>query len=278
MTRLLCLVLLMWSALAFALQPFGLMRKGVPGALRMSALTDLHTALFNKVNAALNLKVSIPAAPLTADKWVCNAEWFDEAKGSKLTGVTKALVATADGSDEYGTLNCWMGPKYFLPHMLLTVGKNAAGQHCVTADYIPRGPNAFGADDSYLSQHYGNDVLAWYENAMSAPGAIVLPPPKSFSARLLRSPTHLSVGGLSFDDVVDISHKHVDRWLTWIGEGKESEPRQRGALNGRDDKLRVFAFRAAVAEASEKFGADVGKLVGAAITGPVAEAYVGGGG
>lgn len=246
--------------------------------LRMSGnVLDLQKSLFNQINDALNLKTS-QAQTFTSNGWKAETEWLDEVKGSKLTGLSKALVQSADGKDSYCYLNGWMGPKYFLPHMLLKVGMNAAGHYCVNADYVPRGPNAFGSDDSYLGTHYGNDVLAWYENAHDRDGSVILPPSKSFAARMLRSPIHVNVGNLSYDDAADIASKHVTRWLSWIAEGRESEARQRGALNGRDDKLRQFAFRAAVSEAAERFGSEVGKDVGAGITGPVAEAYVGGGG
>ena len=68
------------------------------------------------------------------------------------------------------------------------------------------------------------------------------------------------------------------RWLAWVADGRETEARQRGGINGRDDKLRQFAFRAALHDATDKFGPDEALAVAAGMTGPVAEAYVGGGG
>lgn len=48
-------------------------------------------------------------------------------------------------------------------------------------------------------------------------------------------------------------------------------------MNGRDDKIRQFAFLAAVSDYSKLVGVEGGRILGAAVTGPVAEAYVGGG-
>lgn len=242
----------------------------------MGDVSTLHKTLFDKVNDALNLKEAGAKQDYSFNSWSSSSTWYDEVRGSKLTGVTFATVKS--DNEEICYLNGWMGPKYFVPHMLLTIAKQANGKFAVTADYVPRGPNAFGSDDTYLGTYYGQDVMAWNENAMNIAGAAPLAPSKSFAARLLRSPAMVAIGEVSFDDAQGIADKHVARWLTWIAEGKESEARQRGALNGRDDKLRMFAFRAAVSENTERFGGEVGKSVGAGITGPVAEAYVGGGG
>lgn len=247
------------------------------GSMSMNDVEGLHAQLYEKVNAALNLKEAGGGIKReTFNAWTAASTWYDEQKGSKLTGVAVGVIKSE--TECLCTLNGWMGPKYFVPHMLLTVSKQANAKYSVVADFVPRGPTAFGSDDSYLGTYYGQDVMAWHENAYAADGAMPLPPSKSFAARLLRSPAQVAVGELSFDDVAEIATKHVTRWLEWVAEGKESEARQRGALNGRDDKLRMFAFRAAVSENAERFGGEVGKSVGAGITGPVAEAYVGGGG
>ena len=60
-------------------------------------------------------------------------------------------------------------------------------------------------------------------------------------------------------------------------EAKPVEARQRGAINTRDDKQRQFYYRSAVAESVAKLGPKMGQTIGACSTGPVAEAYVGGG-
>lgn len=243
----------------------------------MSDVETLQRELFDKVNTALNLKEAGGGVKSDSfNAWTAASTWYDEAKGSKLTGVSSSIIKS--DKETICQLNGWMGPKLFVPHMLLAVSKQANAKYSVVADFVPRGPNAFGADESYLGTYYGQDVLAWHENAYACSGAVPLPPSKSFASRLLRSPAQVAVGELEYDDAAEIATKHVTRWLDWIVEGKESEARQRASLNVRDDKLRMFAFRAAVSENAERFGGEVGKSVGAGVTGPVAEAYVGGGG
>ena len=61
------------------------------------------------------------------------------------------------------------------------------------------------------------------------------------------------------------------------------EARQRGAINTRDDKIRQFIYRATVSEYAGLFAKagvsdpDLVSRLGAASTGPISEAYVGGG-
>lgn len=239
-------------------------------------LADLQNVLFDEINAALGLKESISNSYAGSTGWSVDAKWYDESKGNKLTGVTKAILSNDQETVFY--LNGWMGPSFFVPHMLLEVSKNSDGKYSLNADLIPRGPNAFGTDDTYVQTYYGNEVLSWYENAYGYPNVVPLPPSKSFSSRLLRSPVQVAIGNLDYDSVQAIASKHVSRWLEWIKTAKPAEARQKGALNGRDDKLRQFAFRGTVLEASNRFGPEDGRLVGGYITGPVAEAYVGGGG
>jgi hypothetical protein len=74
----------------------------------------------------------------------------------------------------------------------------------------------------------------------------------------------------------------VERWLQWVEGAEKLEARQRGAVNMRDDKLRQFAFRWAVSQYSGlleglRDSDGLALRLGAASTGPVAEAYVGGG-
>ena len=46
-------------------------------------------------------------------------EWWDEKKGSKLTGVSKNLILGPNGISS-NVLNVWMGPGYMIPHLLVT--------------------------------------------------------------------------------------------------------------------------------------------------------------
>ena len=200
--------------------------------------------------------------------------WLDEKMGSKLTGVSSSTINKGD--DAVSFVNAWMGPTSFVPHMMLSVGKNCEG-HFLEADYMPRGQFAFGSDASYVENYYDTpEILTWYADAVSKGKHMV--PPDSFSGRLLRSPVYIKMGGLSEGDAMALAQQHLSRWLEWIENATPSEARQRGGLNVRDDKLRQFAFRANLVYAKSITSSDDdAKALAAGLTGPLAEAYVGGG-
>mmetsp|Transcript_28260 Transcript_28260/g.28546 ORF Transcript_28260/g.28546 Transcript_28260/m.28546 type:complete len:280 (-) Transcript_28260:72-911(-) len=248
-------------------------------SLFMSSSATLHS-LFDNVNADMGLKLTdftdvYEGRTWQVGEWSGTTEWYDEAMGSKLTGVSKNTISGPGGYTS-SSLNVWMGPGLMVPHMLLTVGEEQEGSF-ITADYVARGAVPLGSDSTYLDTYYGQEVLQWYDSACSQPGAMHFAPPSSMSGRLLRSPVHLSLAGLSSETVTSLATEHVTRFLTWIKEGRPVEARQKGALNARDDKLRQFYYRSAVADSVTLVGPDFGPTLGACSTGPVAEAYVGGG-
>lgn len=99
----------------------------------------------------------------------------------------------------------------------------------------------------------------------------------SFNHRLLHSPIYFSGNNLPFETVSSLATAHFDRWLDYIASAKPLEARQKAGYNSRDDKLRQFAFGAHLNEYSAKYGKDNGRKLAAAFTGPLSEAYVGGG-
>lgn len=249
----------------------------------MSAdVNTLQSSLFDSISNQLGLKATDFTEVYDTKKWQKGAysgscEWFDESKGSKLTGVAKYSFS---GSDTHSTtINCWMGPGFMVPHMMLTVSSNSVtGKASIVADYIPRGPSPIGSDSTYTERYFSSgEVLSWYDSAMQVPGAVQGQISPSFSGRLLRSPVHLSITGIDMSDASNIASQHVTRWLKWLNEATQVESRQRGAINVRDDKLRQYAYRASVTDASALVGNEFGKTLGASWTGPVSEAYVGGG-
>lgn len=165
-----------------------------------------------------------------------------------------------------------------VPHLLLTIASDPSYEGIsVTADYMVRGPTPIGTDMTYVELYYGKEVNDWYNSIMDMPNMKHMPPKASFSGRLLQSPVHLSVSGLTLDETTTITTDHVNRWLKWMKEAKGVEPRQRGAINGRDDKQRQFYYKAALADSISLVGKDFGKTLGICVTGPIAEAYIGGG-
>eukprot|EP01041_Mallomonas_annulata_P010898 gene10898-22749_t len=136
--------------------------------LRSSAdISELHNNLFDSVNNALGLKLTdftevYGGKTWTEGAWSGSTEWWDETKGSKLTGVSKNSISGPDGQHT-STLNVWMGPGYVVPHLLLSIGVNPKEYDgwSVTADYVVRGSTPIGSDQSYVDDFYGKDVLQW---------------------------------------------------------------------------------------------------------------------
>ena len=252
--------------------------KAIFRTLAMSELSELHGSLFNKMDEHFKLKRTdyMPEYySWTENDYSGSCEWHEEKMGGKLTGISKNAIMKNEAY-ECVTLNGWMGPAYSVPHLCLTIEKSG-DDLSVNADLVVRGAVPIGTGD-YVDRFYGPDVISWYDK--SADLGEVLAPPKSFSARLLRSPVALSVGKLTMNSVTQITNEIVDKWLGWIadkdGVGAQIDSRQRGAMNSRDDKQRQYAYRAAVDMFTEKLGSG-GNDVAAAFTGPIAEAYVGGG-
>lgn len=85
------------------------------------------------------------------------------------------------------------------------------------------------------------------------------------------------MNGLDETTTIELVQGHVDRLLSWLDQAQPIAARLRGSFNLRDDKLRQYYFRGQMQEQVALLGADLGKVVAAANTGPTAEAYVGGG-
>jgi hypothetical protein len=201
-----------------------------------------------------------------------SATWWSESSPNFLTGVTTATMQR--GSEELYTINIWMGPSYDVPHLLLSFGTSK-----LIADYVPRGGNVLGSDPQYLSMYFENpDVQSAYTQAYFSGASQPLLPPPELETRLLFSPSRIAVSGLSSETVTSLARQHVTRFLSWVDQSQPIPARSRGAFNLRDDKLRQYYFRGQVQQQiRESNNADLGRMIAASITGPVAEAYVGGG-
>ena len=253
--------------------------------LRMSNLASTHSSLFNKIKSALDLKPTefaskYDAATFSKNGFEGTCEWWDETKGSKLTGVSSNVIQNKGTGFAMYSINCWMGPAYNCPHMLLSLMVNPFPFQGVgiRADLLARGPTPLGSDQTVVETYYGKEVIAWYDKAVAITGATPLPPLPTFSGRLLRSPVELAIAGLDESAAASLTAEHVERWLQYVLEAKQNEARSRGAINTRDDKQRQYQFRAELFDCTAWVGADFGGSLGAARTGPIAEAYVGGGG
>jgi len=252
-------------------------------------LEDVHDTLFKSIQDQLHLKPTDFTEFHRVRTWTAapsegRCEWFDEVKGSKLTGVSKYSFTRSNFDKASFSIDGWLGPSLLAPHMLLRFGcdPNAFAGYSLSLDFIPRGPIPLGSDANVMEKYFGSDVIQFYDSIANKPDVRHLPPSPSFSSRLLRSPLHVSVAGLGADDVLTFSKVHVERWLRWLGEATPVDARQRGAINSRDDKLRQYQYRSILAYYQEQLEGstaddDTTRRLSAGSTGPIAEAYIGGG-
>ncbi len=211
-------------------------------------------------------------------------EWWTEANPKFLTGVSKNTRRRSKGTgdvEEEFTLNIWMGPSYDVPHLLLSIGQKQQGQYTLLADYIPRGMTPLGSDPQYLGKYFGDDVDQWWNKVCTNAEQFAPPQSSSIASRIIQSlsPARISVLSGSKEMVEEASTQHVDRFLKWI-QRESSSPiaaRLRGSFNSRDDKLRQYFYRGELERNVAELGQDVGARVAAGATGPISEAYVGGG-
>ena len=258
---------------------------------RVSPQSQLHStssstadSIFGQIQGALGLQLTDFTSTYLGDsnEWLCektavkgSAEWYSEASPKYLTGVSKTSQVSAQGS-QYA-INVWMGPSYDVPNMLLSFGASVDGVAFVVADYVPRGATPLGSDGQYMEAYFGPDVIGAWDSASSIDGAVSVPPDMSFESRLLYSPARIAIAGLTEADAANIAYEHVTRFLGWVANAQPIPARSRGSFNMRDDKLRQFFFRGEVKKNCASFGPELGMDVAAVNTGPVAEAYVGGG-
>merc|ERR1712157_320 len=161
---------------------------------------------------------------------------------------------TQNNAEEF-TINIWMGPSY----------------------YVARGATPLGSDPQYTEKYYSNSLIQAWTEYYSKPGVISIPPSPSFYLRILTGPNRIALANLSKQDAEQIINTHIGTFASWLDGATPTVARSRGAFNLRDDKLRQFYFNAMTSIFVQEFGDDLGKALGASYTGPVAEAYVGGG-
>lgn len=273
---------LVGSASSFAFTP----RKighGVSGSSLQMSMRPVLDNLAGQVTAQLGLQATDFTQVYQTQTWFDGgssgaAEWMAEASPQYLTGVNKC-IRNYNGKEEL-TLNIWVGPSYDVPHMLLTFGEDSpgSGRYHLMADYVPRGMTPIGSDPQYMEAYYGPDVTDAWARASSALGASSLAPPPSMFSRVLISPARISLTGLSMQDAEAAASAHVQRFLSWLTTSQPLMARLRGSFNSRDDKLRQFYFRGEFETNSRILSnGEIARNVAMAHTGPISEAYVGGG-
>lgn len=206
------------------------------------------------------------------------SQWLDETKGSKFTGVSHCITNTPDGWN-IQSVNVWMGPTVLTPHMTLSVHNKIDSPSRLILDYIPRGSQPLGSDSTFFNKFYNNkEYLETYQNILSSESVTKFDKSSNIFGRLLQSPMHISVANVSPETAYNNAYRHALRFISWVKEAPIVEPRQRALVNTRDDKLRQFAFQSNLHAAMEIFPTvSEAQTLAAAWTGPLAEAYIGGG-
>lgn len=246
--------------------------------LRMSAneLAATQAELSNKIGSTLGLKLTDYTQTMGMERWanggdsgVC--QWFDEASPQFLNGLS-VCSTTAGGATKF-QLNGWVSPSFEVPHMLTTLTATAAGIE-VRLDYVARDDLAY-CGGAYMESYFGNDVTTAWTSAMSQ--GTPLPPVREWQGRLLESNAAIAVLVPDAATAIRLVTAHVDRWLGWLASAQPIIARRRGAMNGRDDGVRRIAYEFEVESAIALVGRETGINLGAAVIGPISEAYVGGG-
>lgn len=240
-------------------------------------VAQVQADLAGKVGQQLGLKLTDYTQTLGMESWAQGAasgtaKWMDEASPQLLNGVS--VAATSNGMATRFQLNGWVSPSFEVPHMLTSMTVTPAGVE-VRMDYIGRDDLAY-CSGGYMQTFYGGDVMQAWNGAMSSGPA--LPPLAQWQGRLLQSPAAVAVLVPDVGTAAQMVDAHVGRWLSWLASAQPIVARKRGAMNARDDSLRRMAYEFEVGSCVAFLGDEpTGVQLGAAVTGPISEAYVGGG-
>ena len=154
----------------------------------------------------------------------------------------------------------------------------------VHLDYIPRDDVAYTTGNNHLTDFFTGPTRELCESAINDPLTLSSDSVNSFYARVLSSPSTISVTLPATEEGVSKAKAwtdaHVARWLDWMAAAKELDRMKRGLLLSRDNGLRRtwVEGEALFLDAFIGKGKDgqLAKQVAIAISGPQQEAYVGG--
>lgn len=268
---------------------FGFHIKTILRSERLSSNLQM-TSFTSKYLEQLNNEFSLKMTAYSEPSWTTelgatgSSDWWDETKGSKFTGVSKYSYSLPNHSSSVESLSIWMGPSLLTPHMTMSIEEIGQSGRCnVMMDYIPRGGQPLGSESNFFTKYYNDLELlnsyAQYHLPSHSTGRVPYAH-NSIFGRMIQSPMMVSISGVSVADAAQMTSQHLQRFIQWVNAAALVEPRQRAVVNTRDDKLRQFAFQAnlqAVADAGITCDMDMARMIAASWTGPIAEAYIGGG-
>lgn len=217
-----------------------------------------------------------------------------------------AWLANVEIASKMSSLTIFNGPLTDVPHILSRAVIVDGDKIRLTVDIRPRaygayelrdadgnypGPDVLGRDaftysgnrKDYDTKFGTDEVVALVEGiAPSLEGAVVNTDEPGEPESLVRGPLYLDVTAALTDAnvavITDIRAKVADYWLGWAMDGSHAH-RPGAPVNSQyvyDSKNKILAYQALLEDYKTMFGEDGVKLA-AAESGPLDEAYVGGG-
>lgn len=217
-----------------------------------------------------------------------------------------AWLANVNIAGKMSSLTIFNGPLTDVPHILSRAVIVDGDKIRFTLDVRPRaygayelrdadgnypGPDVLGRDaftysgnrKDYDTKFGTDEVVALVEGiAVSLEGAVVNTDEPGEPESLVRGPLYLDVTAPLTDTnvavITDVRAKVADYWLGWATDGSHAH-RPGAPVNSQyvyDSKYKINAYQALLEDYKSMFGEDGVKLA-AAESGPLDEAYVGGG-
>ena len=226
--------------------------QGFTTSIRSAAGLDaLETSVFETLSTSLILKVREE----TDDPLSC--VWLDEENPKFLTGLARYTT-----NDNVKHINVWMGPSYDCPHLIWSAwAEEGKETFAIDVDYVVRGPTPIGGDPQMFEKYYSSGTNDF--------DGIEYAPIESIARKVLVSPIRTARSALTLPQLTEITKIFSSRWLEFVSAADVVPGRSRGAMNNRDDKQRQFFYK----HLANSYSEEVGRLA----SGPLAEAYVGGG-
>lgn len=218
-----------------------------------------------------------------------------------------AWLAAVNIPNKLSSLTIFNGPLTDVPHLLSRVAVVDGNKLQFTLDFRPRAYGAYemvdangnypgpetlgrkafeysGARNDFDSKFGTDEVKAFMESTLQAlEGAVVDPPPNNELELLTRGPLCLSVTmPLTDANVATVAQARAqaaEYWKSWATDGTH-EHRPGAPVNTQyvyDSKFKINAYGALLPIYTGLFGQLDGEKMAAAESGPIDEAYVGGG-
>ncbi len=102
--------------------------------MNINEINQIQNVLFDKLNNVLSLKQTDFTSKYPMNNVEGSTAWYDEVKGSKLTGVSRYHMHNSVGGTS--SINVWMGPGYLIPHLLVAMKYDSNGSIILSRSYL----------------------------------------------------------------------------------------------------------------------------------------------